>query len=1475
MKRSLLIVIGIVIILSLTLVSCKEGELEITDPDGNPVVTPSKDILDSMIIPQTDTPEWVNMKIYSSLFNTVYDIGGELMYSDSIKESLRTTDLSFPNTEKNIAASIKGSIYHQSRWQCLDQAQCLQIPYGEYTDEKGAVRYLYWNDDVKIEDFDTTSVGERWAKIINGDRIGGLKYAVSNIEEAPATTKKLLDVKIAERTQTKFYRGQFGENSGSTYVYLDLVYDNSKSTGGVRVSGLDTSKVGSYKTAVEYKGFTVDYQYEVHELKNVLSFGKSVLKEYYLPLNLEQTSFDWQLPVALMLDDGKDSTIEVNGKFKFDFDCKTKGTKTLDFTFEGKPLRYTYHVLDVVNITQKYEIPQYNLFGTKPSTAYFDVELDGGSVYTYSADVSDIDLKAEPGLKTKELTICGQTVSYKYEVLGVKGITAKNWKTLYTVGEEFFANKYTSSTEDETVEQNDGKITFSTNSLYNQKLSAPGSAEDPQDPTETPQDPTSNKPKYSVSYREGGSIPVIWDEVPIPIVIPTDLEKFYPSNLNIWVEVNRISAYYTFDTTAIVLDIPTFDIALPYSAIQDNLHYIKKTYYSDGRTVEEECTVENGGFYGFHMVPIEVELSNGKTMNVTLPTSKIAEVDVTGFDTSAVGKKEMTVDYYGYKCQLPYEVINPDKVSVNEQKTMYLGDTISSTASITLQQGDKAYTDIAPVYAYDSTYFNTATACRYSKGQIFMTEVTFPYIGIKDIKQRSDMTVVQGEQATYVSADVTYADGTTKHRSITYSLDTSTLGERKFTFSYYGQSKEFTYVVKDKGTFSIDDEYAVLDKGQKVSSVTIIVTHSDGKTESKSVSLNDLDTSVVGKASRELTFTWGGEQCSFTYEYEVADKIESIEPYLKGSTDEQLKNKYGNSISYQRDSWLHYENAGTVKVLIHYKNGSVAVANADEGSVDTQTVGERSVVAKYRDKECTFNYTVREITDIAISEDTRTRFAIGEQQRSVRLILSDDKGSYTNDISSSANISAAYSLSYSPSVSYVPIDTSTPGKKTCKIKHYTYEKEFEFEVCEVKSIEAAKQAILYCGNSLSSLNVTITWADGKTSEDQIHFSKSITVDEIGDKGHIDIAYPGYSFTYTYQIATITSINEDSEEKIYMLDGSTTSYVYAEIKYSDGSKKSVSVALDSPIVFDTVGEFSIGLVYEGIHFDYKYKVLSVTSMEIAKSSGNVEDGVPVFFVSNGAFCGSTSIRFNCVLSDGSAQNYSYNDSKKISTTPGEYDLTVTYGGFEKVVHYKVVGTTASPKEKKYTYYVGDLNDCKYSYEISYSDGRQKKEGTGYIGKSTLTAGGVGTDLTLSVSASGYNFVIKYDLLAPTAVSAYVNPNPVEDRSSPNDTTQGGIFIGYIPNYSYYYDDCEKYSQQTEFIVREKAEVRYYYGSSLALKTKDGIFVTVSYADGTSRVALISFAEGFALDTATVGEKSFTFDVFGYKYEFVYTVVEAAD
>ena len=351
------------------------------------------------------------------------------------------------------------------------------------------------------------------------------------------------------------------------------------------------------------------------------------------------------------------------------------------------------------------------------------------------------------------------------------------------------------------------------------------------------------------------------------------------------------------------------------------------------------------------------------------------DVTITGFDSSSLGEKTITVTYKEdnktvsttFKIEIIEKEVKdivltpPTKVKYVEGQSLDLtgGKVIVSYNDDTSEKIDLT-SDMVSGYDKDHLGKQTITVTYQGKTATFEVEVIKKEATkIELVSLPNKVEYIRGQKLDPDGAriKVTYNDGDTKLIDVTEKMcsgfDSSSLGQKTVTITYENKTVSFTVNVVERILTLITTDGAIKTEyieGQPldISNLKVIALYNDGTSEVIDASMDMIsgyDANVIGKQT--ITVTYKGKTTTFEINVKAKSvtKIEVTSP---------------NKLEYIEGQGLDLSGG---KVKVFYDNGaSEEISLTDDmiNGYDTSIVGKQTIIVTYQGKTATFDVNVIE-----------------------------------------------------------------------------------------------------------------------------------------------------------------------------------------------------------------------------------------------------------------------------------------------------------------------------------------------------------------------------------------------------------------------------------------------------------------------------------------------------------------------------------
>lgn len=351
------------------------------------------------------------------------------------------------------------------------------------------------------------------------------------------------------------------------------------------------------------------------------------------------------------------------------------------------------------------------------------------------------------------------------------------------------------------------------------------------------------------------------------------------------------------------------------------------------------------------------------------------DVTITGFDSSSLGEKTITVTYKEdnktvsttFKIEIIEKEVKdivltpPTKVKYVEGQSLDLtgGKVIVSYNDDTSEEIDLT-SDMISGYDKDHLGKQTITVTYQGKTATFEVEVIKKEATKIELVTLPDkVEYIRGQKLDPDGAriKVTYNDGDTKLIDVTEKMcsgfDSSSLGQKTVTITYENKTVSFTVNVVERILTLITTDEAIKTEyieGQPldISNLKVIALYNDGTSEVIDASMDMIsgyDANVIGKQT--ITVTYKGKTTTFEINVKAKSvtKIEVTSP---------------NKLEYIEGQGLDLSGG---KVKVFYDNGtSEEISLTDDmiSGYDASIVGKQTIIVTYQGKTATFDVNVIE-----------------------------------------------------------------------------------------------------------------------------------------------------------------------------------------------------------------------------------------------------------------------------------------------------------------------------------------------------------------------------------------------------------------------------------------------------------------------------------------------------------------------------------
>lgn len=348
-------------------------------------------------------------------------------------------------------------------------------------------------------------------------------------------------------------------------------------------------------------------------------------------------------------------------------------------------------------------------------------------------------------------------------------------------------------------------------------------------------------------------------------------------------------------------------------------------------------------------------------LDSTTKEVKITKEMVSGFDTSSVGEKEITISYEDLKITHKI-VVNKNIVSVSQkdvQTTYFVGDK-EFVGTILVEFDDKSNITVKVtkdmVSGFDTTKpGNLEVIVKYEnhnlKINVQVIENTVEKITIKD---GFSYVYNYGDTLEKVMVVATYKKGNSEEaEALVSNFDSNKVGKQTITITYKDVTLqveiEIINYVTEIAVEELKDTYKIK---EEFTNGKLRVTYANGETKVIDLvysMVSGFDTSSIG--NKEVQITYG--------EFVVKSNIDVLEngvDRISAVSDTKRKYTYGDNLE-------------TIYVDVFYLNGEQTTEVATVDGFDSLKVGKQTLILQFENKTTTLEIEVLNyIKNIAIKE---------------------------------------------------------------------------------------------------------------------------------------------------------------------------------------------------------------------------------------------------------------------------------------------------------------------------------------------------------------------------------------------------------------------------------------------------------------------------------------------------------------------------
>ena len=577
------------------------------------------------------------------------------------------------------------------------------------------------------------------------------------------------------------------------------------------------------------------------------------------------------------------------------------------------------------------------------------------------------------------------------------------------------------------------------------------------------------------------------------------------------------------------------------------------------------------------------------------------DVTITGFDSSSLGEKTITVTYKEdnktvsttFKIEIIEKEVKdivltpPTKVKYVEGQSLDLtgGKVIVSYNDDTSEKIDLT-SDMVSGYDKDHLGKQTITVTYQGKTATFEVEVIKKEATkIELVTPPDKVEYIRGQKLNLEGAriKVTYNDGDTKLIDVTEKMcsgfDSSSLGQKTVTITYENKTVSFTVNVVERILTLITTDGAIKTEyieGQPldISNLKVIALYNDGTSEVIDASMDMIsgyDANVIGKQT--ITVTYKGKTTTFEINVKAKSvtKIEVTSP---------------NKLEYIEGQGLDLSGG---KVKVFYDNGtSEEISLTDDmiSGYDASIVGKQTIIVTYQGKTATFDVNVIEkvITKIEMNSlPNKVNYLVDQKFEingaTIKVYYNDGSEEIVNVDSNMFNVPNMSKIgNQTIIVNYGGLTTSFEilinDKTLVNISVSTLPDKTEYIEGQGLDVTGGKLLLTYDNGSSEIIDITLAMCS-------VDMSKPGQV-------NVSVTYNGFTVTYPILIKEKTPVSliwVEKPEIRQIKEG--MEFIYSgevKIVYDNGSEEIKKVtALDFEVRgFDKyhIGKQNVIIVYKG-------------------------------------------------------------------------------------------------------------------------------------------------------------------------------------------------------------------------------------------------------------------------------------------------------
>lgn len=470
-----------------------------------------------------------------------------------------------------------------------------------------------------------------------------------------------------------------------------------------------------------------------------------------------------------------------------------------------------------------------------------------------------------------------------------------------------------------------------------------------------------------------------------------------------------------------------------------------------------------------------------------------------------------------------------------------------------------------------------------------------------------------------------------------------------------------------------------IDQTPDFSAIKVKVTYNDGEVKElgfSDVTISKIDTSKVGKV--EYTVTYQGVSATATINVKSNEN-----PGINEVTLDSISYLSGIKTEFYEGADFHLTD---LKVTARYSDGATKTIGSDKltviQNIDPDTVGEQTLIVSYEGKQLSIAINVLKI------EAQRISLVLGNFDNTVLIGESFDTSAITATLIYNNSSTKAIANN---EITFAEVDTMTAGQKKLVATYQGMSAECNVEVLGIKSIEfSGFSTSVKVGTELdlSALKATVIATDNEDYEittgitvDKSKFDATLT-NENSKTTTIAFDYCGSKKEYRIEIyaeeadAELLELKLDSviNTSLFVGESFDDSKIKVTAIYSFGYEKSLTkdqLTVTSNLK-NEVGTYTVTYAFGGKSFDLTVTVKEPTPTDIVL---NLSD---LGWVIKGEALDTSKISATLIYDYAEKTTALANSDLTITGVntdiAGKFELTVSYGDFEKKVSYEVVTAT---------------------------------------------------------------------------------------------------------------------------------------------------------------------------------------------------------